>query len=186
MHPALKRCCPFLRTLHIYLSLAAFTLLFVFTLTGWMMVHQDALGLNQTRTTEESVSFADTPALLEPVNRMDLLIRLELSGRLVENEPGFFQLESPGTAVWVEISRTDQRVTVIRETRGLSGRLFDLHRNRNTGVAATWMQDLTAFLFLTVSLSGLLIWLPLHRRRGAGLLAVVAGLLGTLAWVVWG
>jgi hypothetical protein len=84
----------------------------------------------------------------------------------------------------VEIDRGQNELRLTDESQGLSGRLFDMHRDRGGGALATWIQNLTAFLFVMVSLSGLLLWLPLPKRRSAGLLTLLAGLILLLVW--WG
>ena len=182
---SLKRFNPTIRSLHVYLSLTAFGLLLFFSVTGWLMAHQETFGLNEPVTTEETISLKERPDLLMPEKRADLLLELGLSGRLTENEAEFFQLQSPGQAVWVELNSDTSEITIVHETRGLIGGFFDLHRNRNTGGIGIWIQDLTAGLCLLVSLTGIYLWIPLRRRRTLGLATLTGGLLLLALWITW-
>jgi hypothetical protein len=182
MKPWQRSALVWIRTLHVYASLLAFLLLLFFTVTGWLMVHQEALGLDKTRT---RLSTHPLPAAItDEALKAYLHDSLGVKGTLVEEESDLLHYRRPGGATLVEIDRGNNELRLTEESQGLSGRLFDMHRDRGGGALATWIQNLTAFLFVMVSLSGLLLWLPLPKRRSAGLLALLAGLILLLVW--WG
>ena len=183
MNPGLRNILVWIRSLHIYLSLAAFLLLFFFTLTGWLMVHQEGLGLNQEMTREEHVPLKNSNLKLNSEEGKQVLAGLELYGRMTECEEDYAQFAEPGAATWVELDRVNGEIRMTHETRGLSGRGFDLHRNRHSTWFGTLIQDLTAALFLMVSLSGILLWLPLSRRRRLGLILLMLGAVVVLLWM---
>lgn len=168
------------RTLHIYLSLAAFVLLFFFTLTGWLMVHEEGFGLNRETLREEQ-----RPFYLETDDReanINLLRQEGVKGRLESDEGTEMTFAAPGSSTFVEINRENHYVTITTERRGISGHLFDLHRNRYTGVTARVLQDVTALLFVLVSLSGLFLWLPFTRRRRMGVAMLLLSVSVLLFW----
>lgn len=172
-----------IRSLHIYLSLAAFMLLFFFTLTGWLMVHEEAFGLNQPTTRIEQHPLTPPDLTLNSAAGQAMLDALGLKGRLMECEADYAQFTAPGRATWVELDRQKGIMLVTHETRGMLGKWFDVHRNRHTAWLGTLIQDLTAALFLMISLSGILLWLPLSRRRRLGIVMLMCGSVGLLIFV---
>lgn len=168
------------RTLHVYGSLLAFLLLLFFTVTGWLMVHEEALGLDQIRT---SVSEHPLPVKEASVDLKTYLRDMpEVRGKLVEENSDFLLFRRAGGATLVEVDRVGGVLRITDESQGLSGKLFDLHRARDGGWISVWMVNLTAVLFVGVSLSGLFLWLPLSRRRVGGLLALLASMMLLLLW----
>ena len=132
MTPGLRKALTWIRSLHIYLSLAAFLLLFFFTLSGWLMVHQEQLGLNEIRTREWQIPLAQPEVKLNAEAGGRLLEGLEIPGRLTDCAEDYAQVAEPGTATWVELDRVNGRIRLVQENRGTLGRWFDLHRNRHT------------------------------------------------------
>lgn len=181
MKPWVRTSLMWMRTLHVYGSLAAFLLLLFFTVTGWLMMHEEALGLDQIRT---SVSEHPLPER-EEASDLKTYLRETLGGKgqRVEEEPDLFSFRRAGGVTLVEVDREAGVLRITDESQGLSGKLFDLHRAREGGWISVWMVNLTAFLFVGVSLSGLFLWLPLSRRRVGGILALLASVL--LLWVWW-
>jgi hypothetical protein len=180
MTPGFRGVMKWVRTLHIYLSLLAFVLLFFFTLTGWLMVHEEAFGLNRESVREEEISFS--PQTEDREDWVELLRQAGVKGRLTEAEGTEMTFAGPGTSTFVEIDRENGTAMRITEIRGISGHLFDLHRNRYTGWKGRVLQDITALLFMLVSLSGLFLWLPMGRRRRMGVAMIVLSGVVLLFW----
>ena len=62
------------------------------------------------------------------------------------------------------------------ERKGVLMRLDDLHRGKDSGAAWSWVLDASAALLFLGSLTGILMWFALPRRRKLGVAALVASL----------
>ncbi|MGL6067306.1 MAG: PepSY-associated TM helix domain-containing protein, partial [Sediminibacterium sp.] len=60
---------------------------------------------------------------------------------------------------------------------GLIGFFNDLHKGRDTGKTWLWIIDISAILMTLISLTGLVLLLFLKKRRNAGLLLAIVGLI---------
>ncbi len=182
MKPSTRAALAWAKTIHTYLGLLALLALLFFTVTGWLMVHQEALGLE--RVSERTETLAWPVGVSAEDLEGWLLDGKHLRGRLSERAPESLQFRRPGGATLVEWDAENRVLRLTHESHGFSGRLFDLHRNRGMPGRGTWMQDVSAGLLLFVSLSGLLIWLPLPKRRVWGAMALCLGLLGLVWWTL--
>jgi hypothetical protein len=54
-------------------------------------------------------------------------------------------------------------------------RLDDLHRGKDSGIAWSWLIDLSAVLLLLGALTGITLWIALPKRRTLGLIALGLG-----------
>jgi hypothetical protein len=72
------------------------------------------------------------------------------------------------------------------ETRGLLGKLGDLHKGQDSGRAWKWLIDVTAVLLTLSSITGIVTLLVLPKRRNLGLFVglVSAGVLVAI-YLVW-
>ena len=59
--------------------------------------------------------------------------------------------------------------------------LTDLHKGAYAGRSWKWVIDGTAVLLVLGSLTGLILWISLPRRRALGILALSVGLLSSVA-----
>jgi uncharacterized protein len=172
------------RALHTYLTMLALLLLTLFALTGLLMNHEDALGLAAPHIT--NVNAHITPALLADHLQLVELLRksLDARGQLVslDDSPDEIRLQfaSPGRKSDFTIHR-DGGTEIIYETRGLIGLAADLHTGKNTTLPWKLIIDASALLLLFASLSGLILWLSIPKRRTLGLLALSLSLILCLA-----
>ena len=81
---------------------------------------------------------------------------------------------APGHRTVVTVNRAARTADVETETRGLVGKLDDLHKGFDSGRAWYWIIDLTAAILVLSALTGMATLLSLRHRRRSGFL--VAGL----------
>ena len=174
-----------LRTLHIYLSLAGFALLLFFAVTGIVLVHSESWGLEvaTTRTVTGSVP----TSLVETGDRLALVERLRTLGaagalETLETEGEALRLvfARPGSRTEATVSRQNGEATLAIESHGFSALLLDLHRGKQSG--RWWIAiDVAGLLWVVSSLTGIVLWVQLRKRRALGALALFGGLV--VSWV---
>ena len=168
--------------LHIYVSMVGFTLVLLFAVTGLTLNHQD-FGFGQPKIETSSV---DIPAnvtdqaskeSIGELARTTLGVRSPLTD--YHDDPAQIQatFAAPGHRTLVTIDRAAHKAEVEIETRGLLGRLDDLHKGFDSGRTWYWIIDIAAILLTISSLTGmvtLLSLLSLRARRRSGF--IIGGL----------
>jgi len=165
--------------LHIYVSMAGFTLVLLFAITGLTLNHQD-FGFGEPKIETASI---DIPAdIVDQASaesmgkylRSTLAIRSPLTD--YRDDPAQIQatFAAPGHRTLVTIDRAERKAEVEKETRGLLGRLDDLHKGFDSGRTWYWIIDISAILRTISSLTGMVTLLALRARRRTGF--IVGGL----------
>jgi hypothetical protein len=178
------------RTLHIYLTMLGCFLLFFFSLTGFMLNHSEWFGLEEVRTSKTSgrLSFG----ILNPVDKLAVVESLRsdygIQGALdsfeTDGDECRLVFKRPGSRWEAIVQRNTGHVAVTTECRGVAALLTDLHKGASSGSSWRFVIDATSgFLFLA-SLSGLVLWISLPRRRRIGVGALIAGVALSLV-VYW-
>jgi uncharacterized protein len=177
--------------IHIYVSMAGFTLAILFGATGLALNHQD-FGLSDPRTTNAEIAVDR--------NLLDNLDQAVLERRLCQQlgiqspstdyheDPDQIQMTFavPGGRTVVTINRQSGRTEVEKETRGFLGRLGDLHKGFDTGKVWYWTIDVAAMLIVISSFTGIVTLLALRARRRTGFTVGALGVLTVLAiYVIW-
>ncbi len=171
------------RWLHIYLSMASFTILLFFAVTGLTLNHADWFGYQQT--TAQVEGGVETGWVLpgrEPA-KFDLVeyfraregIKGAISDFRVDESECDISFKGPGYAADAVIDRTSGKYRLTITHMGLASVLNDLHKGRDTGHAWGKMIDLSAVLMIAVSLTGIVLILFLYKRRLSGLVVLGAG-----------
>lgn len=169
------------RTLHLYASLAGLGLLLFFALTGFALNHGDRLGLGKKQVDERA---GRLEAALDPLDEQALLAELRAAHGV---QGGLVELRAEGAKVTLRFARPGEDTDVVVERPGGALRitreqgrvldvLTDLHKGERGGTLGGLLVDATAILLLVISLTGLALWLSLPRRRRAGLVAIVLSL----------
>ena len=177
--------------IHIYVSMAGFTLAILFGATGLALNHRD-FGLSDPRTAKTEITVARR--LLENPDRtaLDEHLRgqLGLRSRSTDYNENPDQIQMtfavPGARTLVTINRENGRADIERENRGFLGRLGDLHQGFDTGKVWYWTIDVAALLIVISSLTGIVTLLALRARRRKGFTVGALGVLTVLAiYMIW-
>lgn len=174
--------------LHIYLSMAGFTLVLLFAVTGLTLNHQD-FGWSEPKITTSSLALP--LAMLSHPDQAELGNRLRETLNLNSQVSDYREDDSqiqvtfavPGHRTLVTINRADGKAEVEQEARGLLGRLDDLHKGFDSGPAWYWIIDIAAILLTISSLTGMVTLLSLRARRRSGF--IVASLGVTIVIVIY-
>jgi hypothetical protein len=177
------------RTLHIYLTMFAFLMMMFFALTGILLNHEDLLP-GETVTEQEGTLPLE---LLREPDRLMVVERLRADYGAVGAVSTFdtddrgilVEMKGPGRTSEAEIDRATGKVKVTVMRRGALVMLDDLHRGKDSGTAWRWVIDISGVLLLVASLSGILMWVALPRRRKWGVVSLLAGTLIMIAIVAW-
>ncbi|MDB4877950.1 MAG: PepSY-associated helix protein [Gemmatimonadetes bacterium] len=169
------------RTLHIYLTMFAFVMMMFFAVTGVLLNHEDSFMAESQSTETRGVLPA---ALLAGPDKLMIVERLRAGfgavGAVttfdVDSAAMHVELKGPGRQTDAEIDRRTGAVVVTIERKGLVVRLDDLHRGKDGGRVWSAVIDLSAILLFLGSLSGILMWWALPRRRKLGLVALVGSI----------
>jgi len=187
MGPAGRRLLSVSRTLHIYLTMLVCLLLLFFGSTGFMLNHSDWFGLEAIRTRKREGTLPR--AILVPLDRLAVVegLRSDLGavGAVdsfeAEEESLRIVFRRPGLRAEAAVRLADGHVELTSEERGIAALLTDLHKGAYTGSDWKWVIDGTAVFLVLGSLTGLILWISLPRRRTLGILALSVGLLSSAA-----
>lgn len=187
MGPAGRAFLSLSRTLHIYLTMLVCLLLLFFGSTGFMLNHANWFGLEVIRNGTREGTLPKT--ILAPVDRLAVVERLRAELGAVgavdsfEEETDTLRIvfRRPGLRAEASVGRADGRVTMTTEERGTAALLTDLHKGASAGNGWKWVIDGTSILLVLGSLTGLILWISLPRRRALGIVALTVGLVSSLA-----
>jgi uncharacterized protein len=176
---------------HIYISMAGLTLAVLFGLTGLTLNHQD-FGFSNPRITKSEIVLDTRLIAHTDQAAMDHHLRAMLGIRspATDYHDDADQIQVtyavPGGRTVVTINRHDGKAEVEKETRGLLGRLGDLHKGFDSGTVWYWTIDVAALLIVVSSLTGIITLLALRARRRIGFVLGGLGVLTVLAiYVIW-
>jgi hypothetical protein len=178
--------------MHIYISMAGLTLAVMFGATGLALNHQD-WGFSSPRITKSEITLdknlvahADQ-ATIEHHLQERLGIRSSSTDYHDDADQIQVTYAIPGARTLVTINRKDGTAEVEQESRGLLGRLGDLHKGFDSGRVWYWTIDVAAILIVVSSMTGIVTLMALrHRRRlgfTIGALGVVTVLVIYALWV---
>lgn len=189
------------RTLHIYTTLFAFLGLLLFSVSGFLIHHDNWFIFSKTVSKTVTLPAALVSAPDDKLDKLKIVEQLHIlgpiSGALHMRDPeagqpaddGFtldestitLRFEGPSRVTDVTIYRKEAdnhkpgEVKIDTETRGLTGLLGDLHMGKATGPAWAWVIDLVSLTLCFASLTGILIWTQLSKRRTIGLVCLGLG-----------
>jgi|SRR6185295_135526 len=174
--------------LHIYVSMAGFTLVLLFAVTGLTLNHQD-FGWGEPELTTSQIELP-----MELVTHPDrnsvgkhLQGALGIGSAVTDYHEDEDQIQVtfavPGRRTLATINRADGKSEIEAETRGLLGKLDDLHKGFDSGPAWYWLIDITAILLTVSSLTGMITLLSLRARRRSGF--IVGGLAVAMLFAIY-
>jgi uncharacterized protein len=179
------------RWLHVYLSMASFAILLFFAATGLTLNHQDWFA--RQHRTKQSHGVLDTRWVKGNVDKLQVVeflrrkegVRGAVDDFRIEEAQCSVSFKGPGYEADVVIDRAGS-YDLTETHAGLAAILNDLHKGRDTGAVWSGIIDASAILMSTLSLTGLILILYLHKRRLAGLVLLGAGcLIACLVYAVW-
>jgi uncharacterized protein len=176
---------------HIYISMAGFTLALLFAVTGLTLNHQD-FGWSEPRVVTSSITIDENLVSNPNQAALETLIREKLGLRSpatdYHEDPDEIQITfaAPGKRTLVTINRADGSGTVEMEQRGFLAKLDDLHKGSDTGRVWYWTIDVAALFLVVSSLTGMVTLLALRTRRRGGFLVGALGILMVIMlYVIW-
>jgi len=176
---------------HIYISMAGLTLAVLFGATGLALNHQDWGFSNPRVTTSEItldkhlIAHADQ-ATIEQHLQETLGIRSTSTDYHDDADQIQVTYAIPGARTVVTINRKDGTAQIEKESRGLLGRLGDLHKGFDSGRVWYWTIDVAALLIMVSSLTGIVTLLSLRHRRRLGFTIGALGVLTVFViYVLW-
>jgi hypothetical protein len=89
-----------------------------------------------------------------------------------EGEVFHLAFKSPRSHTDVDIELPDGTAEMSTQTRGVFGLLARLHTAREAGAAWRLLLDITAILLVIASITGLVLWQSLSKRRTIGAIAL--------------
>ncbi|HBP19202.1 MAG TPA: peptidase [Planctomycetes bacterium] len=173
------------RTVHIYASLLGLLLLLFFGSTGFVLNHEEWFALARASEQGQATLPAELLSEPEPLALVEAVrARFDVRGALVVYEPEGHELrlrfERPGEESDVTLDLRSGAAQLYRQRGGLLAVLTDFHTGKTSGGVGGLMIDAAAVLLVLISLSGLVLWFTLPKRRAMGALSLLVAL-GVLA-----
>ena len=176
------------RWLHIYLSMVSFAIVLFFSVTGLTLNHPTWFGGDKQIETKYNgklnanwVNNPDTNkvAKLEIVEffRKKHSAKGFVSEIRIDDAEISLSLKGPAYGFDAFIDRTNGSYEASEIKMGAVAVMNDLHKGRDSGSGWAWVIDISAIFLILVSLSGLILLLFMKKRRVAGLVSGVIGLI---------
>ena len=176
------------RWLHIYLSMVSFAIVLFFSVTGLTLNHPTWFGGDKQIETKYNgklnINWVNSPdtnkvAKLEIVEffRKKHNVKGFVSDIRIDDDEVSLSLKGPAYGFDVFIDRTKGAYEASEIKMGAIAVMNDLHKGRDSGSGWAWVIDISAIFLILVSLSGLILLLFMKKRRVAGLVSGVIGLI---------
>lgn len=177
--------------LHIYISMAGFTLVLLFAITGLTLNHED-FGWSQPVVTKSTIAVpADLLArpdqtALGQYLRATLGVRSPVTDYREDPDQIQITMAAPGHRTVVTVNRAPHTADVESVTRGLLGKLDDLHKGFDSGRAWYWIIDVSAVLLTLSALTGMVTLVAFRARRRSGFIVAGLGIVSIVAlYLIW-
>ncbi|MFZ0332324.1 MAG: PepSY-associated TM helix domain-containing protein [Acinetobacter bohemicus] len=182
------------RYVHGWLSAFAFLTLLFFSVTGLLLNHPEWFEPAKTEETTQlilpesvlkSIKQQENPSdtILNYVRQQQNVVGRYQSSEVLDNEV-MIRLESPAgaTDIWVMADTGETEIT--QKPASTVSMLNDLHRGKNSGLAWSWLIDISAIIVIALSLVGYILFLSIKTRLVTHLVltAVSLALIILLIW----
>lgn len=195
MHALKRRLAKYSRWLHIYASMTSFVIVFFFAVTGWTLNHAERFsGHEQLRKMNGTLDSRWTNTGGADVARLDIVEALRkahhvtgaVSDFRAEEDDVAITFKGPGYSADALVDRKTGKYELTESRLGLVAIANDLHKGRDTGAIWKTVIDVSAFLLVFISLTGLILIYYVHKHRLAGVILLVAGgVVAGLLYAVW-
>jgi len=176
------------RWLHIYLSMVSFAVVLFFSFTGLTLNHPSWLGgdkqVNIKNKGTLNVKWVNNPdtnkiAKLEIVEflRKTHNVKGYVSEIRIDEAEVSVTLKGPAYSADAFIDRETGKYELSEIKMGVVAIMNDLHKGRDSGFGWGWIIDISAIFLILVSLSGLILLCFMKKRRVAGFITGIIGLL---------
>lgn len=181
MNPGYRKFLGWCRTLHVYLTMFALLLILFFAGTGFMLNHESWFGLDSTHTTTATVQLPEDLLKNPAGKRLEIVEFLRaqpgVSGMMASFEPTEIKpqdeelritFKGPGKVTDAVIQLPSGKIDLNFERHGVLGIMTDLHKSTDAGESWKRLVDVTAITLILGSLTGLVLFLSLPKRRKLG------------------
>ncbi|MFI5451493.1 PepSY-associated TM helix domain-containing protein [Pedobacter sp. UC225_61] len=176
------------RWLHIYLSMVSFAIVLFFSVTGLTLNHPTWLGgdkqVNVKNKGVLNVKWVNNPdtnkiAKLEIVEflRKTYNVKGYVSEFRIDDTELSVSLKGPAYSADAFIDRETGKYELSEIKMGIVAVMNDLHKGRDSGSGWGWIIDISAVFLILVSLSGLILLCFIKKRRVAGFITGIIGLI---------
>ena len=152
------------RTVHLYVTLSMLMMVLLFSVTGFMLNHEDWFTPTEPHTLTrtgmipvELLSEPDRLGVVEHLRKEFQVVGLVDSFE-VEDDSLRIVFKLPGTEVEALIRREDGETNVTTRWRGMGGILLDLHRGKSTGMVWSVVIDVVCGVFVVLAATGLILF----------------------------
>lgn len=182
------------RYVHGWLSAFAFLTLLFFSVTGLLLNHPEWFEPAKTEETTQlilpesvlkSIKQQENPSdtILNYVRQQQNVVGRYQSSEVMDNEV-MIRLESPAgaTDIWVMADTGETEIT--QKPASTVSMLNDLHRGKNSGLAWSWLIDISAIVVIALSLVGYILFLSIKTRLVTHLVLTAASL-ALIILLIW-
>ena len=181
----------FSRFIHVYVSMALFTLMIFFSITGITLNHPEWFADNKAEVVE--VDFITPAELLIHKNEGKLLNFLlkanHLNGNRLtierEEDELFITDKGPGAYLSLTIDLSSGEAYREATNYGYWALLNDLHKGRNSGDFWRFIIDLSAVLMIVFSLTGFVLALAQRRINRTVAVSIISSLFVMSIYFIW-
>ncbi len=174
------------RYVHGWLSAFAFISLLFFSVTGLLLNHpewfepaknEETSTLVLPDTVLKSIRQQENPSdtILNYVRQQQNLVGRYHSSEVMDNEV-MIRLESPAGTTDIFVSTDSGETEITQNPASSVSMLNDLHRGKNSGQAWSWLIDISAIIFIALSLAGYILFLSIKTRLVAHLVLTALSL----------
>jgi hypothetical protein len=159
--------------------------------TGLTLNHED-FGWGQPQTTNATIALpadiVDHPDQTALGQRLRAMLGIRSPVTDYHEDPDQIQVTfaAPGHRTVVTVDRAQRTGAVESETRGLLGKLDDLHKGFDSGRTWYWTIDLAAILLTLSALTGMVTLVSFRARRRSGFVVAALGVISVVAiYFIW-
>ena len=162
------------RYVHGWLSAFAFITLLFFSVTGLLLNHPEWFEPAKTEETAKlilpesvlkSIKQQENPSdtILSYVRQQQNLVGRYQSSEVMDNEV-MIRLESPAGATDIFVITDTGETEITQKPASTVSMLNDLHRGKNSGLGWSWLIDISAIIYIVLSLAGYILFLSIKTR----------------------
>ena len=182
------------RYVHGWLSAFAFITLLFFSVTGLLLNHPEWFEPAKTEETAKlilpesvlkSIKQQENPSdtILEYVRQQQNLVGRYQSSEVMDNEV-MIRLESPAGATDIFVMADTGETEITQKPASTVSMLNDLHRGKNSGLGWSWLIDISAIIYIVLSLAGYILFLSIKTRLVTHLVLTAVSL-AMIVLLIW-